>query len=289
MRQASVYTSLGGTYLHRLSHVFIVLIHPCPCRDLGQTEFSENTVMHVLADPKQQFTIIAGDLSYADGDQPRWDRWGNLFEPLISTRVFQPAVMMPSTLPGSSPQPCLLFPHLELSGRWQMSRDECENEGEAHSSMMGTCTFIMSRHGQPGLPCHLTHPFPLKAVSPPAMSIHTSHLDLCHLVLCRGISRFACFFGCRLEIMRLRSRIRTAVFLRMLSTHQARMARQHLFPSSRTRLASSMPAQSPKTSSMVSPPLSGTATRQVLRTLFISAPTPLLETTRPKSCGLPRN
>lgn len=96
MRQASVFTSLDGTYLHRLSNV---CLHLCPCRDLGQTEFSENTVMHVLADPKQQFTIIAGDLSYADGDQPRWDRWGNLFEPLISTRVFQPAVMITSTFP----------------------------------------------------------------------------------------------------------------------------------------------------------------------------------------------
>jgi len=60
--------------------------------DLGQTEFSESTVMHVLGDPKQQFTIIAGDLSYADGNQSRWDRWSNLFEPLLSSRVFQPAV-----------------------------------------------------------------------------------------------------------------------------------------------------------------------------------------------------
>mmetsp|Transcript_21244 Transcript_21244/g.53472 ORF Transcript_21244/g.53472 Transcript_21244/m.53472 type:complete len:454 (-) Transcript_21244:7-1368(-) len=60
--------------------------------DLGQTEFSQSTVMHVLADPEQQATIIAGDLSYADGNQSRWDRWGALFEPLLSSRVFQPAV-----------------------------------------------------------------------------------------------------------------------------------------------------------------------------------------------------
>ena len=49
--------------------------------DLGQTEFSESTVMHVLQDPTQQFTIIAGDLSYADGDQQRWDRWPSLAAP----------------------------------------------------------------------------------------------------------------------------------------------------------------------------------------------------------------
>jgi hypothetical protein len=36
-----------------------------------------------------QFTIIVGDLSYADGDQLRWDRWSNLFEPLFSSRPFQ--------------------------------------------------------------------------------------------------------------------------------------------------------------------------------------------------------
>jgi len=60
--------------------------------DLGQTPYSESTVMHVLADDSQQFTIIAGDLSYADGEQGRWDRWGTMFEPLFASRPMQPAV-----------------------------------------------------------------------------------------------------------------------------------------------------------------------------------------------------
>lgn len=30
--------------------------------------------------------MLTGDLSYADSEQPRWDRWGRLIQPL-STRM----------------------------------------------------------------------------------------------------------------------------------------------------------------------------------------------------------
>lgn len=40
--------------------------------DLGQTANSNNTIYHVLASTADS-AFIAGDISYADSDQPRWD------------------------------------------------------------------------------------------------------------------------------------------------------------------------------------------------------------------------
>eukprot|EP00164_Ancoracysta_twista_P004243 GFYU01005717.1.p1 GENE.GFYU01005717.1~~GFYU01005717.1.p1 ORF type:complete len:469 (+),score=132.08 GFYU01005717.1:90-1496(+) len=54
--------------------------------DLGQTENSRATVEHVLDNPAAKTVLLAGDLSYADGDQPRWDSWGEMVEPLFSER-----------------------------------------------------------------------------------------------------------------------------------------------------------------------------------------------------------
>lgn len=53
--------------------------------DLGQTKYSNDTVHHVLANAGVQSAILAGDLSYADGDQPRWDSWRRMVQPLTST------------------------------------------------------------------------------------------------------------------------------------------------------------------------------------------------------------
>ncbi|KAL8018626.1 hypothetical protein Plhal710r2_c018g0076761 [Plasmopara halstedii] len=53
--------------------------------DLGQTEYSQQTIRHLSGYHSNISAIIcAGDLSYADSDQNRWDRWGNLMEPLIA-------------------------------------------------------------------------------------------------------------------------------------------------------------------------------------------------------------
>lgn len=52
--------------------------------DLGQTEDSAATVQHVLADKGLTAVVHAGDLSYADGDQPRWDSWGRLVQPVAA-------------------------------------------------------------------------------------------------------------------------------------------------------------------------------------------------------------
>ena len=51
--------------------------------DLGQTQDSHNTVNHLLASNISSI-LHAGDLSYADCDQPRWDTYAQLVDPLAS-------------------------------------------------------------------------------------------------------------------------------------------------------------------------------------------------------------
>lgn len=60
--------------------------------DLGQTKFSNQTIQHLLAQPKLQGILHAGDLSYSDDDQLKygakadreWDTYQALIEPLSS-------------------------------------------------------------------------------------------------------------------------------------------------------------------------------------------------------------
>jgi len=52
--------------------------------DPGQTSNSQTTFSHIQQSNVQAIMLV-GDLSYADGDQPRWDSWGNLVQPLSST------------------------------------------------------------------------------------------------------------------------------------------------------------------------------------------------------------
>ena len=60
--------------------------------DLGQTNFSNATIQHLLSSsPRVDSVVIAGDLSYADGDQPRWDSFQRLVQPLTSTVPFHVA------------------------------------------------------------------------------------------------------------------------------------------------------------------------------------------------------
>ncbi|KAF4320107.1 hypothetical protein BBO99_00002441 [Phytophthora kernoviae] len=56
--------------------------------DLGQTEYSEQTLRHLSTVPSLSAVLHAGDLSYADSDQYRWDRWGKLVQPLSARKHF---------------------------------------------------------------------------------------------------------------------------------------------------------------------------------------------------------
>ncbi|KAL6870951.1 hypothetical protein ACP4OV_014799 [Aristida adscensionis] len=53
--------------------------------DLGQTGWTESTLKHVAGDD-YDVLLLPGDLSYADTQQPLWDSYGRLVEPLASAR-----------------------------------------------------------------------------------------------------------------------------------------------------------------------------------------------------------
>lgn len=50
--------------------------------DLGQTVNSQSTLQHVIANPNIHAIVHAGDLSYADEVEERWDSWGRMVAPL---------------------------------------------------------------------------------------------------------------------------------------------------------------------------------------------------------------
>lgn len=49
--------------------------------DLGQTANSVDTMQHMMANPAIQAIVHAGDLSYADDDEPRWDSFQEMTAP----------------------------------------------------------------------------------------------------------------------------------------------------------------------------------------------------------------
>uniref|UniRef100_A0A5B6YRV8 Purple acid phosphatase n=1 Tax=Davidia involucrata TaxID=16924 RepID=A0A5B6YRV8_DAVIN len=53
--------------------------------DLGQTEWTSSTLEHI-AKSNYDVLLLPGDLSYADFNQPLWDSFGRLVEPLASQR-----------------------------------------------------------------------------------------------------------------------------------------------------------------------------------------------------------
>eukprot|EP00475_Leptophrys_vorax_P018469 TRINITY_DN2525_c0_g2_i3.p1 TRINITY_DN2525_c0_g2~~TRINITY_DN2525_c0_g2_i3.p1 ORF type:complete len:393 (+),score=97.94 TRINITY_DN2525_c0_g2_i3:243-1421(+) len=54
--------------------------------DIGQTQNSQLTGKSMSTDPEGIDLILhVGDLSYADGDQVRWDSWGRMFEYISAT------------------------------------------------------------------------------------------------------------------------------------------------------------------------------------------------------------
>ncbi|KAF6172085.1 hypothetical protein GIB67_029503 [Kingdonia uniflora] len=53
--------------------------------DLGQTGWTDSTLRHIKGS-NYDVMLLPGDLSYADMNQPFWDTFGSLVEPLGSTR-----------------------------------------------------------------------------------------------------------------------------------------------------------------------------------------------------------
>ncbi|CAD6268454.1 unnamed protein product [Miscanthus lutarioriparius] len=53
--------------------------------DLGQTGWTASTLSHI-GSADYDMLLLPGDLSYADTQQPLWDSWGRLVQPLASAR-----------------------------------------------------------------------------------------------------------------------------------------------------------------------------------------------------------
>jgi acid phosphatase type 7 len=54
--------------------------------DLGQTTDSQSTLLHLIENRALAMILHAGDLSYADCDQPLWDSYGLMIEDLAKER-----------------------------------------------------------------------------------------------------------------------------------------------------------------------------------------------------------
>jgi len=52
--------------------------------DIGQTKHSISTINHIMSEKNISMILHAGDLSYADCNQPLWDSYGKMIEPLAS-------------------------------------------------------------------------------------------------------------------------------------------------------------------------------------------------------------
>lgn len=67
-------------------HVFMKYWFLCQIEgDLGQTEWTAATLAQIKSQDYDVF-LLPGDLSYADTNQPLWDSFGRLVEPLASKR-----------------------------------------------------------------------------------------------------------------------------------------------------------------------------------------------------------
>ncbi|OQR85020.1 purple acid phosphatase 20-like [Achlya hypogyna] len=87
--------------------------------DLGQTNYSEQTLAYLEMTPHLDAIFVVGDLSYADTVQERWDSWGHLVEPSTSTKPWMVG-------PGNHEieLSCALVPFVPYQARFRMPHME---------------------------------------------------------------------------------------------------------------------------------------------------------------------
>ncbi|PKA65402.1 putative purple acid phosphatase 20 [Apostasia shenzhenica] len=115
--------------------------------DLGQTDWTASTLDHV-ANSNYDMLLLPGDLSYADLDQPLWDSFGRLVEPLASSRPWMVTEGNHEieTIPIIEPKPFKSY-----NARWHMPFEESSSPsnlfysfdaagGSIHVIMLGSYT-----------------------------------------------------------------------------------------------------------------------------------------------------
>ncbi|XP_057809880.1 purple acid phosphatase 18-like [Salvia miltiorrhiza] len=87
--------------------------------DLGQTGWTKSTLDHI-ARLQHDLLLLPGDLSYADYIQPAWDSFGQLVQPLASTRPW----MVTQGNHDKEKIPVLEHSFLSYNSRWKMPYQE---------------------------------------------------------------------------------------------------------------------------------------------------------------------
>ncbi|KAG0487548.1 hypothetical protein HPP92_009643 [Vanilla planifolia] len=119
--------------------------------DLGQTEWTTSTLTHI-SQSSYDMLLLPGDLSYADLDQPLWDSFARLVEPLASSRPWMVTEgnHEEETIPIVEPTPFKAY-----NARWHMPFEDSASPsnlfysftaagGAAHVLMLGSYTDFSS-------------------------------------------------------------------------------------------------------------------------------------------------
>ncbi|CAI0379900.1 unnamed protein product [Linum tenue] len=97
--------------------------------DLGQTGWTESTLDHI-DQCKYDVHLLPGDLSYADYMQHRWDTFGELVEPLASSRPW----MVTQGNHEKESIPLLVDGFASYNSRWKMPYEESESSSNLYYS-----------------------------------------------------------------------------------------------------------------------------------------------------------
>ncbi|XP_044326487.1 purple acid phosphatase 22 isoform X2 [Triticum aestivum] len=113
--------------------------------DLGQTRWTASTLAHI-GGADYDMLLLPGDLSYADTQQPLWDSFGRLVQPLASARPW----MVTEGNHEAEALPVVGFaPFVAYNARWRMPHEESGSAsnlyysfdaagGAAHVVMLGS-------------------------------------------------------------------------------------------------------------------------------------------------------
>ncbi|XP_006663217.2 purple acid phosphatase 22 isoform X2 [Oryza brachyantha] len=114
--------------------------------DLGQTGWTASTLSHIAGGGDYDMLLLPGDLSYADTQQPLWDTFGRLVQPLASARPW----MVTEGNHEIETLPVVEFaPFVAYNARWRMPHEESGSAsnlyysfdaagGAAHVVMLGS-------------------------------------------------------------------------------------------------------------------------------------------------------
>jgi hypothetical protein len=103
--------------------------------DLGQTGWTASTLSHI-GGGDYDMLLLPGDLSYADTQQPLWDSFGRLVQPLASARPWM--VTEGNHEAEALPLPVLeelIPPFVAYNARWRMPFDHEDSGGGSTSNL----------------------------------------------------------------------------------------------------------------------------------------------------------